>query len=176
MKKKVVGIGLLLVIVSFLYAFAQDDVFISNQSFDNVEMSERKSHEAFSIAPEVSAEGSYVIIDNTAVQIELADTPQETQKGLSGQMTLDQDSGMLFIFPKPDYYRFWMPDMNFPLDIIWINGGKVVDIHENVSNIFDPANPKIYSPKVPARYVLEVNAGFVKRTGIKEADSFVLYK
>lgn len=115
-----------------------------------------------------------VVIGNRMIPVELAVTDTQRQKGLSGRATLPADEGMLFIFSKPDIYSFWMPDMNFPIDIIWINAGQIVDIHENVSNKFEPANPVFYKPDTPARYVLEVNAGFAKRHGLDIGDAVIL--
>ena len=78
---------------------------------------------------------------------------------------------MLFVFQMPAIYRFWMPDMHFPLDMIWINNGKVVDISANVTTTFDAANPTFYTPKSPAKDVLEVNAGYSAAHGIEPGDS-----
>lgn len=117
-------------------------------------------------------QGPRVAIGAVNIPVELAKTPAEVQKGLSGRLSLDQDKGMLFLFSEEGNYRFWMPDMHFPIDIIWIDDNKrIVGVSANVSNEFDPANPKFYSPPSPARYVLEVNAGFVSRTGIKIGNS-----
>lgn len=114
--------------------------------------------------------GPRVTIDGIEVSVELATTSAAVQKGLSGRASLASRSGMLFIFSKPDIYRFWMPDMRFPLDIMWIEDGRVVDISANVSNEFDPRKPKFYSPRTPVRYVLEVNAGFAKQHAIEIGD------
>ena len=111
-------------------------------------------------------------IGSVNIPVELARTPAEVQKGLSGRLSLDQDKGMLFLFVKADIYSFWMPDMHFPLDMIWISSGKkVLGVAANVSNDFDPANPKFYKPPSPAQYVLEVNAGFASRLGIETGDN-----
>lgn len=115
---------------------------------------------------------SYVQINNVKIPVEIARTEAETQRGLSGRESLDTDKGMLFIFPKPDYYRFWMPDMNFPIDIIWINENRVVGISQNISNEFDSKNPKFYAPPQPVDRVLEVNAGFAQKENIKVGDPF----
>lgn len=112
-----------------------------------------------------------VQIGATKIPVELATTNAARQKGLSGRNSFAADRGMLFIFDHPDLYRFWMPDMHFPLDMIWIQNGKVVDISENVSNAFDPAHPRFYTPSSPAQYVLEVNAGFAKKHAIKIGDT-----
>lgn len=115
-----------------------------------------------------------VEIDGTTVPVLLATSSAAVRKGLSGRASLEADQGMLFLFLKADRYRFWMPDMHFPIDIIWIENGRVVDIDENVSNDFDPANPVFFSPPSPVRYVLEVNAGFSKRQGIDIGDAVML--
>ena len=87
-----------------------------------------------------------VTINKLEIPVEVMRTEAEVQKGLSGRPYLDQDKGMLFIFAKSDIYRFWMPDMHFPIDIIWINNNQVVDISKNVPIDFNLANPKFYSP------------------------------
>ena len=112
-----------------------------------------------------------VIINSVRIPVLLAKTNEEIQKGLSGSPALDNKKGMLFIFAQPFVYKFWMKDMSFPLDIIWINNGKVVDISKNTSNIFDPANPRFYKPSKPAQFVLEVNANFASNHQIKVGDA-----
>ena len=81
---------------------------------------------------------------------------------------------MIFVFSKPDKYRFWMPNMHFPIDIIWVNSNPVIGITKNVSNEFDPVNPVFYTPPKPAQYVLEVNAGFAEKNYINIGDKVVL--
>ena len=114
----------------------------------------------------------YVEINGVNINVELAQTETGVQKGLSGRESLAADKGMLFIFNKPDYYRFWMPNMNFPIDIIWISQNTIVGIHKNVSNQFDPANPKFYTPPRPVDRVLEVNAGFAQKNNLKVGNPF----
>lgn len=111
-------------------------------------------------------------INKLKIPVEVARTPAEAQQGLSGRESLAADKGMLFIFNKPDYYRFWMPNMNFPIDIIWISQNTIAGIHKNVSNQFDPANPKFYTPPQPVNKVLEVNAGFAQKNNLKVGDPF----
>lgn len=120
----------------------------------------------------VKSDSPYAEINNVKIPVEVVQTQTEVEKGLSGRERLDSESGMLFIFSKPDYYRFWMPDMNFPIDIIWINENRVVEISSDVSNEFDAANPKFYTPSQPVDRVLEVNAGFAKNKNIKVNDPF----
>jgi uncharacterized protein len=115
-----------------------------------------------------------VTVSNTLIPVEVAREYTAIQKGLSGRPYLDQNSGMLFVFPKASIYSFWMPDMNFPIDILWINNGRVVDTDENMTNVFDPANPRYYRPSSPAQFVLEINAGFIRRNNIRIGDPVTL--
>jgi len=90
--------------------------------------------------------------------VEIADTDTARARGLSRRTTLGENRGMLFVFDFADYHSFWMKEMNFPLDIIWLDDDwRVVDITENVLPKYFP---KIYQPRALARYVLEVKSGF----------------
>ena len=130
------------------------------------------------LSPKLNREtivGANVVrFSNTSIPVELAITSKAQQKGLSGRASLSQDSGMLFIFDHPAFYRFWMPDMHFPIDIIWIRDKKVVDISAEVTNAFDPIHPVYYIPREKAEYVLEVNAGFAEKKDIKIGDPVLL--
>lgn len=118
-----------------------------------------------------------VQINNTKIFVEIATSSVAIQKGLSGRPALDRNRGMIFIFDRPDYYRFWMPDMRFPIDIIWINGEEiVVGITKNILPETNMAKPRFYTPKEPARYILEVNAGFADDKNIKIGDKAVFNK
>jgi len=97
--------------------------------------------------------------------VELADTPKLRTQGLSGRKQLNQNSGLLFLFEKSAIYSFWMKDMNFPLDIIWINEDNLV-VHIE-KNLKPETFPNIFSPKSEALFVLEVNAGLVDQYKIK---------
>lgn len=119
-------------------------------------------------------EGPLVRINDVSIPVELATSTEAVTKGLSGRPSLDEDAGMLFVFDFPYRYRFWMPEMNFPLDMIWIENGRVADITENATNNFDPLAPVFYQPNVPVHYVLEVNAGFAKKHNLKIDDQVTL--
>ena len=101
--------------------------------------------------------------------VELAQTPLAWAKGLSGRDSLTEDRGMLFIFPNVDRHSFWMKKMKFPIDIIWINDGKIVDIAPNVQPSLDNP-PSSYLPRLPVKFVLEVAAGFSEKNGLKIGD------
>lgn len=110
-----------------------------------------------------------VIINNNRIEIEIAQTDAEQTRGLSNRPALPADSGMLFIFPQPKIPVFWMKEMRFPLDFIWINNNAVVDITADVPS---PTSTVLlhYRPDQPVSYVLEVNAGWTKAHGVKIGD------
>lgn len=94
----------------------------------------------------------------------LAQTPAARQQGLSGVKGLPEKTGMLFKFETAGIYGFWMKDMNFPLDMVWIDSGKkVVAISENISTSTFPTS---FYPPSPAMYVLEINARAAKNFGM----------
>jgi len=112
----------------------------------------------------------FVKINNLNIPVEVAADINSQQKGLSGREFLGEGKGMLFIFPKADYYQFWMPNMYFPIDIVWIEQGKIVGIEKNISNEFNPQNPRFYQPPKPVSYVLEVNAGLAEKYNFNIGD------
>lgn len=111
-------------------------------------------------------------LNGVPITLEVVETPEARQRGLSGRTTLPGGEGMLFIFPTDERHGFWMPDMHFSIDIIWFNTEmRAVHIAEQVS---PESYPTIYTPDEPARYVLEVPAGWVAEHGIAEGDTLVL--
>jgi uncharacterized membrane protein (UPF0127 family) len=107
-------------------------------------------------------------INNKAVTVEVADERAEQIQGLSGRTGLEENEGMLFVFPEAQIHYFWMKDMNFSLDMIWIDSmGSVIDITKNIS---PDTFPKTFGPSSPALYVLEVNAGWSDRNNITVGD------
>lgn len=111
--------------------------------------------------------GTVMIGEDINVRVEIASTAEMRQKGLSGHEPLGPSEGMLFIFPIADAYAFWMKDMSFPIDILWIKGDELVDMTVNVQvSKPDEAIPRFF-PKYPADKVLEVQAGFAKAHGLR---------
>lgn len=99
--------------------------------------------------------------------VELAETSLSRTRGLSGRTSLQEGRGMLFIFPVAAQYGFWMKDMLFPIDIVWITQGKVADITANVPapNAQFTSLPS-YKPKQSVEMVLELPAGAAQKDGI----------
>jgi len=118
----------------------------------------------------------YVTVNDVNIEVSVARTSSEKEHGLSGTQSLGENQGMIFEFIPKSRPNFWMKDMLIPLDMIWIESGKIVKIDKNVPNP-EPNTPdarlKIYYPTAPVDYVLEVNAGFCDKNGIKEGDSVV---
>ncbi len=108
-------------------------------------------------------------VGDVFINVELAVTPHEHAQGLSGRTSLPENQGMLFMFDKPGQYSFWMKDMNFPIDIIWIDENyRIADITKNLS---PDTFPQSFQPSKPAQYVLEVTAGFADRNNINIGDA-----
>lgn len=126
----------------------------------------------YSFNKSAAAPKSKVIIDNHTYSVELATTAAQQQQGLSGRTSLPQNQGMLFIFQTANRYPFWMKDMKFPLDMIFMNNGKIVAIFNNVP-VPKGTNPNLptYTPASPANQVLEINAGQAKKYKFKNGDT-----
>lgn len=109
-------------------------------------------------------------IGSTSVFTRLAVTPETRSQGLSGQPALGAYDGLLFVFPDVGKPGFWMKDMNFAIDIIWIaRNGTIVDITEN----FTPetfTTQEVVRPAAPVQYALEVPAFFAAQEGIVIGD------
>jgi len=111
---------------------------------------------------------SYLEVNNKKLNIYIADSPDEWERGLSWKDNMPENRGMLFIFSTSDFYKIWMKDMKFPIDIIWIGEDKkIVDIKTNIS---PQTFPEIFTSRQPARYVLEVNSGWVDENKIEIED------
>jgi uncharacterized membrane protein (UPF0127 family) len=111
----------------------------------------------------LTADGGHV------VDVEIAATAAEREHGLSDRDALPQDAGMLFDMEQVSTPDFWMKDMRFPLDLVWIDARKrIAGITFDVQP--QPGAPdaalRLYRAPSPIRYVLEVNAGAAQRLGL----------
>ncbi|MBP6858226.1 MAG: DUF192 domain-containing protein [Candidatus Pacebacteria bacterium] len=96
----------------------------------------------------------------------VARTPSTRERGLSGTLSLDSDEGMLFIFPQPGVYAFWMKDMNFAIDIVWIDSDRrVIGVTRNV---LPETYPETFGPTGKVQFVLEAPSGSAEKFGLKE--------
>lgn len=110
--------------------------------------------------------GRTVEINGVKFRAETAATKKEREKGLSLRKNLCADCAMLFVFDNPGRHLFWMKDMQFNLDIIWISGDKIVFLALNVPFDF---SQKI-NPGADADKVLEINGGLSEKYGFKVGD------
>ncbi len=116
---------------------------------------------------------SFLEINGQTLRIEVADTDSERMKGLSGRENIGENEGLLFVFEKEGNYGFWMKDMNFPIDIAWINKDKkIINIEKNVS---PDTYPKVFYgsdfiKNEKSLYVLETSAGFFEKNKIEIGD------
>lgn len=106
--------------------------------------------------------------------VEVVDGQEERQRGLSGRKALEKDTGMLFVFDKQNTRpSFWMKGMEIPIDIVWIDNDKVVQLNTDVAP--DPKDTpdeklRLYTPNQPIDYVVELSAGTIKAQKIRVGD------
>ncbi len=97
--------------------------------------------------------------ETAQVTVEIADSPEEREKGLMHRTELKQDTGMLFVFSEPQVLSFWMKDTKIPLEIIFFDqAGNFVNVHSMEPCTAMPCPS--YSSAELSLYALEVNAGF----------------
>jgi uncharacterized membrane protein (UPF0127 family) len=116
-----------------------------------------------------------LLIGRTNVKVEIVRSASDQSRGLSNRPGLSSGSGMLFVFDKAQIRSFWMKDMLFPLDFVWIKNFRIVQIDENIlppENKYD--QPVIITSREPVDWVLELNAGFVAGNSLKIGDRVVL--
>lgn len=111
-----------------------------------------------------------LLIKDKKLAVEIADNYAKQTLGLSGRQSLCASCGMLFVFEKAEDRIFWMKDMKFPLDIIFLRDKKVTGFSLEVPMPRDGAEiARVKSPG-EADMVLEVNAGFVRKNQIQLED------
>lgn len=122
-----------------------------------------------------------ICVKDVCIQAEVVNTDAARQRGLMFRENLPEGRGMLFVFATEGQYGFWMKNMKFPIDIIWINKErKVADIKFDLQPCEEVCEPfkdgyiekgcAIFSPKDKALYVLEVNSGFAKKNNLIVGD------
>ena len=115
-------------------------------------------------------------VKSLKIQVELVNTGPSIERGLSGRTELGAD-GMLFVFSQEHIPSFWMKEMQFDLDFVWLRGGQVVELTANVLAP-EPDIPlselPTYSPAEPVDWVLEFPAGSIDQWQVELSDHFVL--
>ncbi len=111
-------------------------------------------------------------VGSSAFRVEVVSSSHDLEKGLSGRRVLPSNSGMLFQLGAKQQAIFWMQDMLFPLDFIWISDGKVVGVDRNVPMPRHNEEPQKRTAPAPVDSVLEVRA--FDANGISVGDSVVV--
>lgn len=112
-------------------------------------------------------------VGDQIVNAEVAQTSSQRAQGLGGRQSIASDAGMLFVFDSPSKLKFWMKGMKFPLDFVWINNDQIVDLTRNVpAPLPDQTDDSlaIVQPTADANKVLEVDSGFIDKSGLKVGD------
>lgn len=127
----------------------------------------------FALAKRARPAQQTISLGDDVLNVWVAATGPELTRGLSNVAYLPNNSGLLFVFSTLGDHRIWMKDMNFAIDIIWLNENlKVVDITQNVT---PDSYPKQWGAKVPVKYVIEVPAGWAHEHGVKIGESMVYF-
>jgi uncharacterized membrane protein (UPF0127 family) len=101
------------------------------------------------------------------IKVEIADTPSARERGLMFRDHMDENAGMLFVFPSAQPLSFWMKNTHIALDMMFANPAG--EIRWIVSNA-QPMSEKLIGPYQDTMYVIEVNSGFAQRHGITTGD------
>ena len=101
------------------------------------------------------------------IPVEIADTLNKRSLGLGKRTSLKKGWGMLFVFEKLKQHRFWMKDMQFPLDIIWLDNHRIVHIIHNAKPANSGDDPKVMTSPVSVNFVLEIAAGRAAKLRLK---------
>ena len=111
-----------------------------------------------------------IMVDDIALEVQIADTDPRRIRGLMFQDQLPYDQGMIFVFNEPELYSLWMLNMQFSLDMIWFDqDGKVVHIEKDIppcKTVVEISACQSIIPSDEAVYVLEVTSGFVDQNNI----------
>ncbi len=126
----------------------------------------------FFLAKSDTGEVVDIKIGNRVIKAEVATSPWRQYLGLSNRSSLCANCGMLFIFSDKQEREFVMRNMKFPLDIIFIADGRIINISEKLTP--EGSNPiNIYRSSAPANQVLEINGGDTEKYGIKVGDELI---
>ena len=121
-----------------------------------------------------SKEIKSICINEKCFSVEIADENSERISGLSNRYSLNLNSGMLFIFKEETNPNFWMKEMKFPIDIIWIDENmKISGINKNLQPCIKDFCPT-FKPKEKIKYVLEINSRLSENFGFEIGDKVKL--
>jgi len=108
-------------------------------------------------------------ISGIPLQVEIADSPEERKRGLSGRKKID--GGMLFVFEEEDIYAFWMKDTYIPLSIAFIDRDGLIVSIQDMAPLY---KNRVYIPPKPILYALEVEMRWFAKNGLKVGDTVIV--
>lgn len=148
--------AILLIISATWYSIANSNLLFQTQS-----QTFQQGFLKGVIIPENKYLQAKLMINGYALTADIAGTSQQQTTGLAIKSHLNEDQAMLFPFAAPSVQGFWMKDMQFPIDILWIDSNNtIVHIESNLPPCLKGATCPIYSPPLKVIYVLETVAGF----------------
>ncbi|AFN74709.1 secreted protein containing DUF192 [Melioribacter roseus P3M-2] len=164
-------VAALAAVVFLIYLLNLPGLFMKKEKGNEELNAALKNKTAFSFVKE----GELSFVNNkdeqiVKIDVEIADDDIQRATGLMYREYMAENQGMLFIFPHESPQSFWMKNTILPLDIIFVDaGGNIVKIHKYTT----PYSETSYQSGKPAKYVVEVNAGFADKYGIREGDRIV---
>lgn len=148
----------LLILISFLFISCND-----SETTERTESKER-TLEYVSEVTFIDVNGN----DVSTIEVAVADDENSRSEGLMDVTNLPEDAGMLFIFDENRERNFWMANTPLSLDILFVNEDlEIVRIHQNTTPYSQDSIPS----EIPAKYVVEVNAGYTLSHDITEGTS-----
>jgi uncharacterized membrane protein (UPF0127 family) len=143
-------------------------VFILTACSSKIEGQTAENQSEF-LKPEVAKTTKSVTINDHTWTVETVSTPEALEQGLSNRESLPADNGMYFVFDDLTERTFWMKNMKFPLDIIFIKDDEIVTVsYDAMPEGSDPQN--FYYSKEPVNRVLEINNGDAMKYNLKAGD------
>ena len=131
-----------------------------------------RSPRTVNTAEPVEQDQNHTMIGSEKYVLEIVDEADKRQRGLSGRSSLPEGRGMLFIFPAIGNHGIWMKEMNFPIDIIWLDtDARVVGLTKEVQ---PDSYPDVFYADKDSLYVIEINAGEISKNNIKIGDAINL--
>lgn len=126
------------------------------------------------VKKETIFEKTQIRIGKNILNVEVADNLTKRATGLSFRESIGENEGMLFVFEEPIEAKFWMKNMKFSIDIIWIDENlKVVGIEKNIS---PDTYPQEFKSPGKIKYAIEVNAGWTDSHKIKKGDKLIFFE
>ena len=124
----------------------------------------------FALLPSILAKPFIdVQLGSNHYQLEVVENEDDKKRGLSGRSNIRDDQGMIFIYAEQDRRCMWMKDMNFSIDIIWLDENEVISHIE--ANVTPETYPNSFCGETDAKYVIELKGGVADSNGVRVGDN-----